>query len=219
MKIQTSKNRRRFVGSGLTLRPHFPHLLVDCHSASALLKHLNMAGLKKSEGGYWHISAIRFRRRKSSNNLVFRWTVCDVTAEAFHRWHPISPHQSSWEDHVTFGQKPLEITSLKATESRTIYSFLIIQSAHHRPTSRVSLLHVVWSYVSKQRIICLTLFSLSKRHLLTCDSSQMPQLSVVVAPNLSICLKKKKNCIYQLGATTEVFIFSFSQIWFSEVDQ
>lgn len=75
--------------------------------------------------------------------------------------------------------------------------FLIIQSAHHCPTSHISLLHDVWLYVSKQRIICLTLFSLSKRHLLTCDSSQMPQFSVVVVPNLSNrCLKKTKNKLY-----------------------
>lgn len=66
----------------------------------------------------------QIQRRKSSNNLVFHWSVCDVTAEAFHRWHPISPHQSSWEDHVTFGKSCWRLLHSKRPNPEQFIPFL-----------------------------------------------------------------------------------------------
>lgn len=62
--------------------------------------------------------------------------------------------------------------------------------ASHTLTSVI--IRVVYSCVSKQRIIYSSVFSLSGRHSLTCDSSQMPPTpSVVVVPASLVCEQQR----------------------------
>lgn len=180
MKIQTNNNRRRLVG------------LVWSWDILMFAKAPKYGRTEEERRRVPTYISHPIQRWKSSNNLVFHWTVCDVTAVAFTDGIK-SPHISQLGKITSYLAKAVGDYFTQSDQIQNNLFLLIIQSAHHRPTSHISLLHVVWSYVSKQRIICLTLFSLSKRHLLTCDSSQMPQLSVVVVPNLSICMKKKKT--------------------------